>query len=176
MRGEPTGGSFGSDARAALSATKDRRVLLSALSTIASLAYDLNRTGNLRSDYEAFCSTLLAQVRVFDPGNSNTCDTSALQAGTSQVSAAVQQARLIRQERPLYPPGAKALGIAGTVWFSATIGKDGKVRGLGFLSGPLALYPTSRTTVLQWEYAPTLSNGRPIEVSTRLCVNYVLRR
>jgi len=87
----------------------------------------------------------------------------------------VEPARLTKKISPTYPPEAKSRGIQGTVHFSATIGKDGKLEDLQLLSGPLIFYNSSRKAVLQWEYRPTALNGVPVTVITRINVNYALQ-
>jgi protein TonB len=91
-----------------------------------------------------------------------------------RIGGNVQASRLIKQEKPAYPPEAKSRGITGTVAFEALIGKDGKIHRLEMLSGPLALYQSSRNAMSRWEYKPTLLNGDPVEVLTTLDMNYML--
>ena len=75
------------------------------------------------------------------------------------------------QDKPVYPAEARRSGVRGTVTFSALIGKDGKLRDVELLSGPLALYAASRAAVMKWEYEPTRVDGASVEVSTTLGVN-----
>lgn len=62
------------------------------------------------------------------------------------------------------------------VQFNAIIGTDGTIRDLELVSGPLALYPVSRQAVLGWVYRPTRLNGKPVEVMTRIDVNFTMNR
>jgi Gram-negative bacterial TonB protein C-terminal len=62
----------------------------------------------------------------------------------------------------------------GTVGFRAIIGMDGLIQSLELLEGPLPLYKSARDAVLRWEYKPTLLNGNPVGVETRIDVNYTL--
>lgn len=101
----------------------------------------------------------------------------ALPAPTSiNVGGNAQQAKLVRQVRPAYPPEAKAAGIQGLVRMKAVIGRDGQVKNLDLLSGPPELAPAAMEAVKQWVYQPTLINGEPVEVVTQIDVNFTLSR
>jgi purine nucleosidase len=167
---------FGAHARSALTDTSDERVVLSALATVAAAGRSLGKTERLPTGYAEFCDSLLSRVKTFYPGTGESCSATGSDSGQPGLSmgGTLMQARLIRQERPVYPPEARKHGIQGTVSFAAMIGKDGSIRDLEFLSGPLALYSNSRAAVLKWEYKPTMLNGAPVEVSTSLEVNFTL--
>jgi protein TonB len=91
-----------------------------------------------------------------------------------RVGGNVQQAKLIRQPRPAYPPLAKQARIQGTVRFNAIIGKDGTIQNLTLVSGHPLLVPAATDAVKQWVYQPTLLNGEPVEVVTQIDVNFTL--
>lgn len=91
-----------------------------------------------------------------------------------RVGGNVQQAKLVSQPHPVYPPDAKAAHVQGTVSLQATIGNDGKVIGLQVISGPQELIQSALDAVKQWVYSPTLLNGNPVEVVTQIDVNYTL--
>jgi protein TonB len=86
----------------------------------------------------------------------------------------VQAANLVRQPKPLYPPLAKAARVQGTVRFTATISKEGKIDNLALVSGPPLLVQAAMEAVRQWEYKPTLLNGEAVEVITTIDVNFTL--
>ncbi|MBX5496275.1 MAG: energy transducer TonB, partial [Bryobacteraceae bacterium] len=91
-----------------------------------------------------------------------------------RVGGNVQQAKLIRQPRPIYPPLAKQARISGTVRFNAIIGKDGTIQNLTLVSGHPLLVQAATEAVKQWVYQPTLLNGEPVEVVTQIDVNFTL--
>ena len=91
-----------------------------------------------------------------------------------RVGGNVQQAKLIRQPRPIYPPLAKQARIQGVVRLNAIIGKDGTIQNLSVQSGHPLLVPAAMEAVKQWVYAPTLLNGEPVEVVTQIDVNFTL--
>jgi protein TonB len=56
----------------------------------------------------------------------------------------------------------------------AVIGKDGAVRGLRVMSGHPMLIEAAIEAVKQWRYKPYSLNGEPVEVDTRISVNFTL--
>lgn len=86
----------------------------------------------------------------------------------------MQQTKLVRQVRPVYPAEAKAGGVSGVVSLNVVIGKDGKVREVTVASGPTALVAAAVEAVRQWEYQPTLVNGEPVEVMSTVELNFTL--
>jgi periplasmic protein TonB len=91
-----------------------------------------------------------------------------------KIGGSVQQAKLIRQPHPVYPPLAKQARISGTVHLSAIIAKDGTIQKLEVISGHPLLVPAALEAVKQWVYQPTLLNGEPVEVQTTIDVNFTL--
>ena len=90
------------------------------------------------------------------------------------VGGNVQQARLINQLRPVYPPLAKQARIQGTVKLQAVIARDGTIQELQVVSGHPLLVQSALDAVRQWRYQPTLLNGEPVEVSTTIDVVFTL--
>jgi len=91
-----------------------------------------------------------------------------------KIGGSVQQAKLVRQPHPVYPPLAKQARIQGTVKLSAIISKDGTIQHLEVISGHPLLVPSALEAVKQWVYQPTLLNGEPVEVITQIDVNFTL--
>jgi periplasmic protein TonB len=91
-----------------------------------------------------------------------------------RVGGNVQQALLIKQPRPIYPPLAKQARIQGVVRLNAIIGKDGTIQNLTVATGHPLLVPAALEAVKQWVYKPTLLNGEPVEVVTQIDVNFTL--
>jgi protein TonB len=92
------------------------------------------------------------------------------------VGGNVQQAMLVSQPRPVYPPLAKQARISGTVRFTAIIGRDGTIQNLTLVSGHPLLVQSATEAVKQWRYKPTLLNGEPVEVVTQIDVNFTLNQ
>src|SRR5207302_4362472 len=93
---------------------------------------------------------------------------------TQQVihASSVLTNNMIRRVPPVYPQEAKAAHIEGTVRFTATIGKDGRILNLQVVSGHPLLVESALAAVRQWEYKPTLLNGQPVEIITTIDVNF----
>ena len=100
--------------------------------------------------------------------------TAAAAPGRIRVGGNVQQAMLIQQPKPIYPPEAKAQRIQGTVRLSAIINRDGTVQRLDLLSGDALLADAAISAVKQWVYKPTLLNGEPVEVDTTITATFSL--
>jgi TonB family protein len=96
--------------------------------------------------------------------------------GTKRITIGgnVQQAKLISQPAPVYPPLAKQARISGVVHLQVVIAKDGTVKDIALISGHPLLVPPSFEAVKNWRYQPTLLNGDPVEVLTQVDVNYTL--
>ena len=69
--------------------------------------------------------------------------------GTKRITIGgnVQQAKLVSQTRPVYPPLAKQARISGVVHLSALIGKEGNVINLAVISGHPLLIPSALDAV-----------------------------
>lgn len=93
-----------------------------------------------------------------------------------RVGGNVQQANLIEQPRPVYPPAAKQDRIQGQVRMQVVIAKDGTVKSLELESGHPLLVESAMDAVKRWVYRPTLLNGQPVEVLTTVDVNYTLTK
>jgi protein TonB len=87
----------------------------------------------------------------------------------------VQMARLLRRVEPVYPPIAKSARISGTVQLEGVIGVDGRLRELRVLSGHPFLSRAALDAVSQWVYAPTILNGRAVEVVAPITVTFILK-
>ncbi len=171
---------FTKAATSTLLSTTDARIILSALSSFTAGGRALAQLKRLPDGYASLCDQLLAHARELYPNTSATCDPSAVVADDRpaiqriRVGGNVQAAQLIRKVTPRYPDEAKSRRIQGVVRFTTIIGKDGNIRNLELVSAPLALYKAAREAVSQWQYRPTKLNGNPVEVVTRIDVNYTL--
>lgn len=91
-----------------------------------------------------------------------------------RVGGQVENARLIFQPKPDYPPLAKMARIQGTVRLEAVISRDGTIQDLKVVSGHPLLVKAALEAVQRWRYQPTLLNGDPVEVVTEIDVNFTL--
>jgi TonB family protein len=86
----------------------------------------------------------------------------------------VVSSSLLYRVEPLYPPEAEQKHIEGTVKLRAVIGRDGKVMGLGLLSGPQLLVPAAMKAAREWRFIPALLNGEPVESQTEITIEFHL--
>jgi TonB family protein len=89
-----------------------------------------------------------------------------------RVARAVQTAKLITKVTPLYPEAAKQAGISGSVLLNVVIGTDGRVADVQLLGGLPIFAPAAIAAVKEWVFEPTLVNGRAVEVTTDLEVEF----
>ena len=173
---------FARKARTTLTSTTDASLLMVGLATVTIAGKSLAMTNHLPEGYSEFCEMLLTRAKQFQPAITTSCDPSGPIPETDgvpmriRVGGNVQSANLIKKVQPTYPDEAKSRHIQGTIQFNAIINEEGKIAELTFTEGPLALYKSARDAVRQWVYKPTLLNGRPVSVVTRIDVNYELLR
>ncbi len=90
------------------------------------------------------------------------------------TSSGVVQGNLVHQVKPEYPALARRDHIEGVVVMLAVIDKDGYVRDLRVQSGSPLLAQAAIDAVKQWRYKPYFLNGQPVEVDTRIIINFTL--
>ena len=89
------------------------------------------------------------------------------------VAPSLAAAALIHRVEPEYPADAR---MEGTVLLCAIIAKDGTIDRLEYVSGPVLLVKATIDAVKQWRYKRTVLNGKPVEVETRIFVDFTLKR
>ena len=85
-----------------------------------------------------------------------------------------QESLLLRQIKPVYPQLAISTRTQGSVVLQAMISRDGSIQSLEVVSGHPLLVRAAVDAVRQWRYRPFLLNGEPMEVQTRITVNFTL--
>jgi periplasmic protein TonB len=95
--------------------------------------------------------------------------------GVMQGAAPVENAQLLRQVNPIYPQTAKKARIQGAVRFNAIIGQDGSVKNIQPVSGHPMLVAAAMEAVKQWNYRPTMLEGKAVAVPTQIQVNFALK-
>lgn len=90
------------------------------------------------------------------------------------LAARVVEANLVHDVAPTYPSEAGRARIEGTVVLWAVIGKDGSVQDVRIESGLPILAQAAIDAVKQWRYKPYLLNGEPVEVDSRITINFTL--
>jgi periplasmic protein TonB len=91
-----------------------------------------------------------------------------------RVAARVAEANLIHDVPPQYPPEAGRARLEGPVVLMAVIGKDGSIKDVRVESGLPILAQAAIDAVKQWRYKPYLIDGEPVEVDSRITINFTL--
>lgn len=81
----------------------------------------------------------------------------------------------IRYVPPTYPDIARDARVQGVVIIEAIIGADGKVQQARVLRSRPLLDEAALTAVREWEYTPTLLNGKPTPVIMTVTVVFKLQ-
>jgi TonB family protein len=81
---------------------------------------------------------------------------------------------LLYRVEPVYPPEAAQSGIEGNVKLRAVIGRNGRVIGLGLISGPSELVSAAMGAAREWRFLPGLLNGEPVESETDINIEFRL--
>ena len=91
-----------------------------------------------------------------------------------RVASRVAEANLIHDVPPQYPPEAGRARVEGTVVLMAVIGADGTVKDVRIESGLPILAQAAIDAVKQWRYKPYVIDGEPVEVDSRITINFNL--
>jgi TonB family protein len=91
------------------------------------------------------------------------------------VSESAMKNLLIHRIQPEYPELASSHLIEGAVVLHAIIAKDGTIKDLKAVSGREMLVRAAIGAVQQWRYKPFILRGEPLEVETKIVVNFQLR-
>jgi TonB family protein len=90
-----------------------------------------------------------------------------------RVGGQIKPPTKIKDVQPVYPVIAKTARVGGVVTIEATIGPDGAVTETNVVRSVPLLDQAALDAVRQWEYTPTLQNGRPVPVVVTIAVNFV---
>jgi protein TonB len=92
-----------------------------------------------------------------------------------RVGGEVQEARLVHQVKPVYPPLARRARLEGTVQLRIVIGVSGTVPSMEVIKGHSLLLDAAKEAVGQWRYTPMLVDNRPVEFATEVSVQFHLQ-
>jgi len=95
-------------------------------------------------------------------------------AGTLQIPAEVAEGSLLHRVEPDYPEEARQQQIQGVVVLNVHISADGSVQEVTLASGPPLLAQAATDAVKQWRFKPRLVSGHPVEMQTRITLNFRL--
>ena len=86
----------------------------------------------------------------------------------------MMEGNLIYKVQPVYPPLARQARIQGSVFLRAIISRSGTIEDLSVISGHPMLVGAAIDAVRHWRYRPYILNDEPVEVETRVTVNFSL--
>ena len=92
-----------------------------------------------------------------------------------RIAGNIQEAEIVKRVPPVYPPLARQTKVSGIVKLHVVIDKQGNVIELQAISGHPLLIQSALDAVKQWQYKPTLLNGRPVLVDTEVSVIFDLK-
>jgi protein TonB len=96
-------------------------------------------------------------------------------AAAVRVGGKVRPPTKVKDVKPVYPDVARSARVAGMVIVEATIGASGKVIGAKVLRSVPMLDQAALDAVKQWEFTPTLLNGKPVPVVMTVTINFKLQ-
>lgn len=156
-----------------------RYVLKAGLAGFRSLRYELELTED--RDWKRAVTLQVGEVKesivVSAPRPAESRAVSPIQTPTPvRVGGNLRPPRKVRDVKPVYPDAMREAGIEGLVLLEATIAGDGSVRAVRVLSSQAHpdLAVAAVDAVRQWQFEPTLLNGRPVDVTMTVTLEFKL--
>ncbi len=91
-----------------------------------------------------------------------------------ELSPGAAENSLVHRVEPEYPEQARQLKLQGAVVLDVRIGANGAVQDVQVVSGVPQLAQASTEAVKQWRFKPRAVNGHPVEMETRVTLNFRL--
>jgi protein TonB len=91
---------------------------------------------------------------------------------SQQNSGKLMDASVIRSPKPVYPPAARANGVAGKVEVQVVISEAGRVINATAISGPMMLRPAAAAAATQWVFNPATRDGVPVRTEKVLTFTF----
>jgi len=92
-----------------------------------------------------------------------------------RVGGKIRPPTKVKDVKPVYPDAARSGRVQGVVIIEATIGANGRVIDTKILRSVAMLDQAALDAVKQWEFTPTLLNGKPVPVVMTVTVNFKLQ-
>jgi TonB family protein len=93
-------------------------------------------------------------------------------AGVIELSPEEADGSLLHRVEPEYPEKARQQKMQGAVVLDIRIGRDGSVQEVQMVSGQRLLGDAAITAVKQWRFKPQAVKGQPVEMQTRVTLNF----
>jgi TonB family protein len=97
-------------------------------------------------------------------------------AGVLELSPEVAEGSLLYRVEPEYPKEARERQMQGSVVLDVRMGRDGAVQAVNLVSGQAVLADAAIVAVKQWRFKPRLVKGQPVEMQTKVTLNFRLQR
>ena len=81
----------------------------------------------------------------------------------------------MKEVAPVYPPIAQSARIQGIVIIEARVEPDGHVSNARVVEGIPLLDQEAIDAAVQWEFTPTVLNGKPVPVLVTIAVQFTLK-
>ncbi|MGA3024701.1 MAG: energy transducer TonB [Bryobacteraceae bacterium] len=95
-------------------------------------------------------------------------------AGPVRVATVQAEKQAINKPRPMYPPAARQLRIAGDVEVDATVDEQGNVEKTEVVKGNVMLTSAAQMAAKNWTFKPFTEDGKPMKVIVRLTFAFSL--
>jgi len=95
-------------------------------------------------------------------------------AAIYELSPEAAEGSVVHRVEPDYPEQARQQQIEGPVVLDVRVSRDGSVQEVKLLSGQLLLADAAIAAVKQWRFRPRKVNGQPVEMQTRITLNFRL--
>lgn len=96
------------------------------------------------------------------------------QAGIIEVPAELAEGSLVHRVEPDYPEEARQRQIEGPVVLDVRTRGDGTVEEVKLVSGQSALVDAAMAAVKQWRFLPRMVKGQPVDMQTKVTLNFRL--
>jgi TonB family protein len=90
---------------------------------------------------------------------------------TPSVAGTTAQAELVHKVEPIYPSNVRP-GAGAVVTLDLKVGADGRVGMIKVLGGTNPFVSSALNAVRQWRYEPATQNGKKVESSVRVDINF----
>jgi TonB family protein len=117
---------------------------------------------------------LIVALLLILPATAPSLSSSQPPADPVRVGGNIPPPQKIKNVQPVYPREAQEARATGVVIIEATIGEDGKVRDAVVKQSIPLLDKAALDAVRQWEFTPTLVNGKAVPVIMTVTVNFSL--
>ena len=89
-----------------------------------------------------------------------------------QNSGEFVDASVMKKAKPIYPSGAKTMGVSGKVEVKVVISESGRVIEATAVSGHVALRAAAESAARQWVYKPATLDGVPMKTESVLTFTF----